>query len=71
MPRTKGKFTQSDATRLFKAAKKADVDVRIELPDGTVIATIGKVDTARTSEPMSADDLLHEWRRKRRDANKR
>jgi hypothetical protein len=38
-----GKFTQSDARRLFKAAVKAGVDVRLEYrPDGTIIAVVHK-----------------------------
>jgi hypothetical protein len=37
------KFTQSDAKRLFKAAVKAVVDVRLEFrPDGMIIATAHK-----------------------------
>jgi hypothetical protein len=34
------KFTQSHANRLFKAAAKAGVNLRVEFhPDGTIIAT--------------------------------
>jgi len=39
----KAKFTESDAGRIFKAARKAGVDVKVEFrPDGTIVATTGK-----------------------------
>lgn len=54
------RFTQSDASRLFKAAVKAGVDVSLEFRlDGTIIATIGKPsqpngDSEETGGPVAA-----------------
>ena len=43
MSRGPAKFTQSDAERLFKAAARAGVNVRVEFrSDRTIIATTGK-----------------------------
>lgn len=71
MSRSKSKFTQSDATRLFKAASRAGVDVRVELPDGTIISTIGTIPPSQKTAVMSADDELERWRRNRGNANQR
>ena len=44
MSRGRAKFTQTDAQRLFKAAAKAGVTVRVEFrPDRTIIVTTDKV----------------------------
>ena len=42
MSRTPAKITQAEIDRVFKAAEKTGLNVRIELPDGTVITTTGK-----------------------------
>jgi len=59
------KFTQSDAKRLFKAAVKAGVDVRLEFrPDGTIIATAHKpaevdgADTLPSDSPVEIRKLV-------------
>ena len=42
MSRRGARLTQSEYHRIFKAATRAGVNARIELPDGTVITTMGK-----------------------------
>ena len=38
------RFTQSDLDRIFKAAKKAMVDVRVKIePDGAITVATGKL----------------------------
>lgn len=62
MPTRPANLSQSDATRLFKAAAKANVVVRIEFrPDGTIIATTGRV-AAPPAEDGSTD--LDKWMEK-------
>jgi hypothetical protein len=40
---SKGRFTEADIHRIFHAAVKAGVTVKLELrPDGTIVATTGK-----------------------------
>jgi hypothetical protein len=54
------KFTQSDAKRLFKAAVKAGVEVRLEFrPDGTIIAST--ISEATELTPNDADTDLDKW----------
>lgn len=61
MPARFSKFTQTDAKRLFKAAARAGVKVRVEFrPDGTIIATTES--EATTPEHVDAD--LDTWMRK-------
>ena len=55
MPRRPTNFT-SQLTSIFKAAKKAEVSVRLELPDGTIIETTDKPMTPDTL-PDAPDDL--------------
>ena len=51
-----GKFTQSDAKRLFKAALNAGVDVRLEFrPDGTIIATARKPTDVGGASAMASE----------------
>ena len=70
MSRGVAKFTQSDAGRIFKAARKAGVDVKVEFrPDGTIIATTGKAMASTTDEKLSVDDELEQWQRKKSHAN--
>jgi hypothetical protein len=58
MPSAPAKVTQSDANRLFKAAAKAGVKVRLEFrPDGTIIAT-----TVGTAPDVGTE--LDEWMEK-------
>ncbi len=57
------RFTESDAKRLFKAAVKAGVDVRLEFrPDGTIIATSGSATAGANSEDV--DTELDKWMKK-------
>jgi len=67
------KFTQSDAGRIFKAARKAGVDVTVEFrPDGIIVATTGKAATVSAAdEKLSVDDELEQWRRKKSQAVRR
>jgi hypothetical protein len=54
------KFKQSDANRLFKAAMKAGVNVRVEFrPDGTIVATTEKPFKTQGcgEEPETAEQL--------------
>jgi hypothetical protein len=55
MPTRLTKFTQSDAKRLFKAAVKAGVNVRLEFhPDGTIVAITDKsAEPSGKGEPSS------------------
>ena len=71
MSRRVAKFTQSDAARIFKAARKAGVDVTVEFrPDGIIVATTGKAATVSAAdEKLSVDDELEQWRRKKIHAN--
>lgn len=66
-PRKVASFTQAEIDRIFKAAEKTGLNVRIERPDGTVITTTGKAETA--VPVTTADDELEQWRRKKGHAN--
>ena len=55
MSRRGARLTQSEYHRIFKAAEKAGVNARIELPDGTVITTMGKA--TDKGDDANADDL--------------
>jgi hypothetical protein len=60
MSSRQAKFTQSDAKRLFKAAAKAGVNVRVEFrSDGTIIATTGNVGTVSAINDVNSE--LDEW----------
>ena len=54
MSRRGARLTQSEYHRIFKAAAMAGVDARIELPDGTLITTMGK---ATENDDASVNDL--------------
>ena len=57
------KFTQADAKRLFKAAVKAGVNVRVEFwPDGTIIASTVTGTTRLLPEDVNGD--LDTWIKK-------
>ena len=73
MSRCTAKFTESFMARIFKAARKAGVGVRVEFREDAIIATttLGEAAGAATvGEPMSADDELERWRRKRDHAHR-
>lgn len=56
MSRGRAKFTQSDAERLFKAAAKAGVNVRVEFrSDRTIVVTTEKLADLGCNEPQPAD----------------
>jgi CTP-dependent riboflavin kinase len=60
MPRRPTNITQSQATSIFKALKKAGVIVRVKLPDGTIIEITDKLMTPNMNEdtpPDASDDL--------------
>jgi hypothetical protein len=58
MSRGPAKFTQSDAERLFKAAAKAGVSVRVEFrSDRTIIATTAEV----SKTPSDNQEDRNEW----------
>ena len=50
------KFTQADYHRIFKAAEKAGLNVRIERPNGTIITTTGK-----SEENGNGNGALDKW----------
>jgi len=60
------KLTEAKVTRLLKAARKADVSVRIEFPDGTTIVTTAKTGDVTISNNLNSD--LDAWMKKN-DAN--
>jgi hypothetical protein len=56
MSRGRAKFTQSDAQRLFKAAAKAGVSVRVEFrSDRTIIVTTDKPVEVSGNDPLPPD----------------
>jgi hypothetical protein len=56
MSRGRAKFTQSDAERLFKAAAKAGVSVRVEFrSDRTIIATTDKPSDLTGNDAVPSD----------------
>lgn len=58
MSRGAAKFTLSDAGRIFKAARNAGVEVKVEFrPDGTIVAFTGKTETATTNSAI----VRSEW----------
>jgi hypothetical protein len=72
MPRSTAKITQAEMARIFKAARKAGVNVRVEIREGAIITTtMGETASAATAEePLSAEDELERWRRKRDHAHR-
>ena len=55
MSRGRAKFTQSDAERLFKAAAKAGINVRVEFrSDHSIVVTTDK-STDLGNEPRPSD----------------
>jgi hypothetical protein len=60
MSRGAAKFTESDATRIFKAARKAGVDVQVVFRrDGDIVATTGKAAPTRpATEANEWDEVL-------------
>jgi hypothetical protein len=61
--RSRAKVKESDVQRIFNAARKAGVHVRIEFCDGGMIATT--IDEAVAKPIVTADDELASWRRKK------
>jgi hypothetical protein len=65
MGRGKSGFTQSALCRIFKAAHKSGVVVRVTLPDGTIIETADKNrltaanDNIPAAETNDFEDLLN------------
>jgi hypothetical protein len=63
MSRKSAKFTQTDANRLFRAAVKVGIEVRVEFrPDGTIIASTGNSTTRLLPEDVNGD--LDTWIKK-------
>jgi hypothetical protein len=57
-------LTEARVTRLLKAARKADVSVRMEFPsDGTVIMTTAKTGDVSVSNNLNSD--LDAWMKKK------
>jgi hypothetical protein len=61
--RGRAKFKESDVRRIFNAARKVGVHVRIEFCEGGIVATT--IDEATAKSNLSADDELANWRRKK------
>ena len=55
------KLTEAKVTRFLKAARKADVSVRIEFPDGTIVTT-AKTGDVTISNNLNSD--LDDWMKK-------
>jgi hypothetical protein len=58
-------ITQSEIDRIFKAAGKTGLNVRIELPDGTVITTTGKAVDKSNGDGDALDRELAEFEARR------
>ena len=57
------KLTEAKVTRLLKAARKADVSVRMEFrSDGTIIVTTGKTGDVSVQNNLNSD--LDDWMKK-------
>jgi hypothetical protein len=57
------KLTEAKVTRLLKAARKADVNVRMEFrSDGTIIVTTAKGGDVSVSDNLNSD--LDDWMKK-------
>lgn len=63
MSRGRAKFRESDVWRIFKAARRAGVHVRLEIRDDEIVATtIG--DEEAKAAATTADDELARWRKR-------
>lgn len=67
MGRGRAKVRESDIKRILHAARKAGVQVKLDIrDDGIVLTTIGETAEQSMSEALTADDELERWRRKRK-----
>jgi hypothetical protein len=62
MSRSRATYTQSDIVRVFKAAAKAGVNVRVEIADGKMVVTARKPSEASLNglNPNPWDEVLLE-----------
>jgi hypothetical protein len=56
MGRNKAAFTQSDVCRILNASRKTGVNVRVTLPDGTIIQTTSG-DARESNENIPTNDF--------------
>jgi hypothetical protein len=72
MSRSVAKFTESDMARIFKAAHKTGVNVKVEIRGDAIIVTTVRetANTATAEETLTAEDELERWRKKRGHARR-
>jgi hypothetical protein len=64
--RGRAKVRESGIRRVLLAARKAGVQVRLDIRDeGIVLTTIGEAAAQAMSDALTAEDELKRWRRKR------
>jgi hypothetical protein len=61
MSRGRTRFTESDLARIFKAAAKAHVDVRVKIAtDGTIMIATGVLGELNGDVANPWDEVLHD-----------
>jgi hypothetical protein len=69
MSRGRAKFTESDITRILKAAAKARVDVCVKIaPDGSITIATGRPGELNGDAANPWDEVLHDTAEQKRTA---